>query len=90
VEDDAGEGEEALAIRLMRPVWDLAAVALEGELVFERVEDRLGPLTDVAEGAEAGWFVSGVGVQQAAEIADMGVRTRRRRSLCRRSRPGRA
>jgi len=31
VEEDAGEGEETLAIRLMRPVWGVAAPALEGE-----------------------------------------------------------
>ena len=61
VEEDGGEGEEAAGDAADEAGEGAAAVAFEGELVFEGVEGRFDPLADAAEGAEAWLFVFAVG-----------------------------
>jgi hypothetical protein len=56
VPDAGGEGEYSLANACPDALGDVAAVVLEGELALERVVDRLDPLADPAELAEA-WLL---------------------------------
>src|SRR5262245_12246456 len=72
VEDCCGEGEQSSGDGADEAGECAAAVALERELVFERVEAGFDPLTDATEGAEAGRLVSAVGAQElGAEGGDL-------------------
>src|SRR2546430_17176789 len=64
VPDAGGEGEYSLANAYPDALGDVAAVVLEGELALERVVDRLDPLADPAELAEAWLLVLAVGADE--------------------------
>ena len=64
VPDAGGEGEYSLADACPDALRDVAAVVLEGELALERVVDRLDPLADPAELAEAWLLVLAVGADE--------------------------
>src|SRR5439155_10558045 len=64
VPDAGGEGEYSLANACPDALGDVAAVVLEGELALERVVDRLDPLADPAELAEAWLLVLAVGADE--------------------------
>src|SRR5439155_951498 len=64
VPDAGGEGEYSLANACPDALGDVAAVVLEGELALERVVDRLDPLADPAELAEAWLLVPAVGADE--------------------------
>jgi hypothetical protein len=59
-----GEREYAWADARPDVVGGVGAVAFERELALERVVDRLDPLADAAERAEARRFVAAVGTDQ--------------------------
>jgi len=68
------EDEEALRDAGAEAGHGVGAVVFERELAFEGVEDRLDPLADAAEVAEAGLFVSAVGAQEdRSEFAHEGL-----------------
>src|SRR5262245_22954238 len=72
VEQNRGEGEEAAGDAADEAGEGAAAVAFEGELVFEGVERRFDPLADAAEWSEAWAFVLAVGADdRGAEGADV-------------------
>ena len=60
------EREQALRDAGHEALQGTGAVALERELVLASVDDRLDPLADAAERAEARWFVAAVRTQQLA------------------------
>src|ERR1019366_8177232 len=64
VPDAGGEGEQALADARPDAFGDVAAVVFERELAFERVVDRLDPLTHTAELAEPFGFAFAVGADE--------------------------
>src|SRR6266581_6323553 len=59
-----GEGEQALGNAGDQAGHRVGAVALERELALERVDDRLDPLADAAQSAEAAGLVLAVGAQE--------------------------
>src|SRR5680860_859533 len=75
---DAGtEGQQSLDDARAQPADRVGAVALQRELVLELVEDRLDPLANPAEFAEAGCLVTAIGAQEGAaqkldELLDLG------------------
>ena len=82
-----GEGQQSLRDAGHQAGHRVRAVLFERELALEGVKDRFDPLTDGAEAAEAGLFAFAVGAQEdRAKLAPSALRTRRRRSPCRRSR----
>src|SRR5438132_6759676 len=64
VPDAGGEGEHALADAGPDTLGDVAAVSLEGELALGGLVDRLDPLADMAELAEARLLVLAVGAHE--------------------------
>ena len=60
------EREQALRDAGDEALQGAGAVALQRELILAGVDDRLDPLADAAERAEASWFVTAVGTQQLA------------------------
>src|SRR5581483_149217 len=64
VPDADCERQESLADACPDAVECAAAVPLERELAFDRVDDRFDPLADAAERAEAGLLVAAVGAEQ--------------------------
>src|SRR6266540_3245156 len=66
VPDADREREQALADARADAIGCAAAVALERELAFDRVDDRFDPLADAAERAVARLLVAAVGAQQRA------------------------
>jgi hypothetical protein len=68
--DGGSEGEQACGDTGVDPGEGAPAVGFEGELAFERVEDRFDPLAVTGEVAEAGGLVFAVGADQVgAEMA---------------------
>src|SRR2546427_5445865 len=66
VPDAGGEGEHALADAGPDTLGDVAAVSLEGELALGGLVDRLDPLADMAELAEARLLVLAVGAHEVS------------------------
>jgi hypothetical protein len=64
VPDAGGEGEHALADARPDPFGDVAAVILERELALGGVDDRLDPLADAAERAEALGLALAIGADE--------------------------
>src|SRR5215210_2846454 len=67
--DARSQGEQALADADDHPCLGSPAMAFQAELVFERVEQALDPLTDPAQRPEPAWLVFAVGPQQPGAIA---------------------
>src|SRR5215218_2249263 len=65
VPDARGEGEQPLRDAGDETGRGAAAVALERQLALERPDDRLDPLPDRAEPAEAGALVPAIGTHQS-------------------------
>src|SRR3990172_8646412 len=70
--DGGGEGEDACGDAADEPIRSSGEVALEAELVFQRVDDRLDALADAPDrGRGTVWLVGPVGPhEQGAELGD--------------------
>jgi hypothetical protein len=66
VPEAGSERKQALGDARDQAGHGVGAVALERELAFDRVDDRLDPLAHTAEVAEAGRLVLAVGAQKTA------------------------
>ena len=87
--DRGGECEEARSDAGSEAVEGAGAVAFEGEQVFAGLEDRFDPLADRREVRAAGRVrLCGGAGRSWRRVRRRAVRTRGRRSLCRRSRTG--
>src|SRR5919197_3448009 len=78
VPDASSEGEQPLRHPRAKADHRVGAVALEPELVLELVEDRLDPLANAAERAEARALVATIGAkerpaQKRDELLDLGT-----------------
>src|SRR6266496_4859935 len=64
VPEGGGEREQSLGDSGLQARHGVSAVLFERELAFDRVDDRLDPLPDAAETAEACWLVFAVGAEE--------------------------
>src|SRR4051794_29459402 len=74
VANGGGQGEQATRDAGHEAGHGVRAVAFEGELALEAVDDRFDPLAHGTEFAEAAWLVLAIGPQQpAAHLLDHGL-----------------
>ena len=74
VPDTCGQGQEPLGDAGEQALGGAAAMAFQGELVFEGVEDGFDALADPAQAANSVWLVAAVGAQEPGpELTDGGL-----------------